>query len=106
MERANHVSRKLIAVTPLLLVGGIIAQTVLLVAAILLFIPLLIWPGLLDKPYRTITRAMGRLMARTIIGKKPKSQAGVMATELSFRYATRRPPVPPGSACLIMVRWP
>ena len=89
MRSDNHVSRKLIAIAPVLLVAGIAAQLILLVAAILLFIPLLIWPSIMNRPYRGITRAMGRLMARTIVGNKHRPKAGVVTTPLSFRYQTR-----------------
>jgi hypothetical protein len=74
----NHVSRKLIATTPLLLVAGIVAQIVLLVATVVLFVPLMIWPEILNRPYLVITRAMGRMMARGLVGRhRPK--AGVVA---------------------------
>jgi hypothetical protein len=61
-------NRRLIAVTPLLLLGGILAQLILLVLALLLYVPCLIWPGLLNGPYNWITRGMARIMARSIIG--------------------------------------
>jgi hypothetical protein len=79
------VSRKLIAITPLLLIGGIVAQVLLLIAAIVLFVPLLIWPELLDGPYRIITRAMGRMMARSIVGRHPpkaETKAGLVIVSL------------------------
>jgi hypothetical protein len=79
MRSESRVSRKLIASTPVLLVGGIIAQVFLLAALIVLFVPLMIWPQILNKPYLTITRAMGRMMARGIVGKKSRPKAGVIA---------------------------
>jgi hypothetical protein len=103
MPSDAHVGRKLIALTPVLLVAGIVAQVFLLIAVVVMFVPLLIWPGMLNKPYRIVTRAMGRLMARSIIGKKPKPKAGMVPVELSFRYTTRRPLVPPGSACHFVI---
>lgn len=63
-------SRRLIAVTPLILLAGILAQLVMLALAILLYIPLLIWPSILNGPYLWITKGMARIMARSIIGRK------------------------------------
>ena len=100
MERTRHVSRKLIATTPFLLVGGIVAQVVLLVAAIVLFVPLIIWPELLNGPYRVITRAMGRMMARTIVGNKHRPKAGMVAELVIIPlYDTPTPRCLRGSAC-------
>src|SRR4051812_13555813 len=93
MDRPNLVGRKLIAVTPILLIAGIVAQVILLAAAIALYVPLLIWPGMLDGPYRAITKGMARIMAHTIVGKRGNGQrAGKVAEKqilLSFRYPTR-----------------
>jgi hypothetical protein len=75
-----RVSRKLVASTPLLLVGGIIAQVFLLVALVVLFVPLMIWPQILNRPYLLITRAMGRMMARSIVGRR-NPKAGMVAAE-------------------------
>jgi hypothetical protein len=90
---SNHVGRKLIAVTPVLLICGIIAQVVLLMLAVMLYVPLLIWPEMLDKPYRIITKGMARIMARSIMGHRENGQKGSKDTEkqfqLSFRDRTR-----------------
>src|SRR4249919_1347020 len=94
VDRTNHVGRKLIAVKPILLIGGIVAQVILLVSAIVLYVPLLIWPGILDGPYRAITKGMARMMAHTIVGKRANGQRAGKVTEkqiqLSSRYLTRR----------------
>jgi hypothetical protein len=69
-------SRRLIAITPLLLIAGIVAQLFLLLAAILVYIPCLIWPNLLNWPYVWMTKGMARIMARAVIGrKKPRTEA-------------------------------
>jgi len=75
----NHISRKLIAVTPVLLVLGIVAQLILLVAAIVLFVPAMIWPGMLNPGYRWVTHGMARIMARSMLGgrHKPKAEMSV-----------------------------
>jgi hypothetical protein len=65
-------SRKLIAITPVILLAGIIAQLLLLTLAIVLYIPCLIWPGILNGPYLWMTRGMTRVMARSILGKRRK----------------------------------
>lgn len=78
MDRTHHVSRKLIAITPILLISGIIAQAFLFAAVIVLYVPCLIWPGILDGPYRTITKAMARLFAQSVLGRN-RSKAGVSA---------------------------
>lgn len=65
-------SRRLIAITPVILLAGIIAQLVLLALAIVLYIPLLIWPSILNGPYMWITKGMARIMARSIIGNRKK----------------------------------
>lgn len=73
-ERAQRVTsnigRRLIAATPLLLIMGIVAQVFLLVAIIILYIPCLIYPKMLDGMYRWITRGMARIFARSVIGKR------------------------------------
>lgn len=73
-------SRKLIAVTPLLLIFGIIAQVILLVCAVLLFVPCMIWPQMLDPVYRWITRGMARIMAKAMVGKG-RRQVAVVVTD-------------------------
>lgn len=64
------ITRRLILLTPVLLTAGIVVQVIALVFVILLFVPCLIWPTMLDGPYTWITKAGARLMARAIIGKK------------------------------------
>lgn len=100
MSRVTHVSRKLIAITPILLIGGIVAQLILLVAAIVLYVPCLAFPGILNGPYLMITKGMARIFAKSIIGKRPKAE--MVAPELSFRYRTRRAKVPPCPACSLL----
>lgn len=65
-------SRRLIAITPVILLAGIIAQLLLLVLAIVFYIPCLIWPGILNGPYLWITKGMARIMARSMLGKRHK----------------------------------
>jgi uncharacterized membrane protein len=66
------VSRKLVATMPALLILGILAQIVILAAVIVLYVPCLIFPDILDKPYRWITRGMARFMTRNLIGRSRK----------------------------------
>lgn len=93
VDRTHHVSRKLIAITPLLLISGIVVQVVLLALAIVLIVPLLIWPEIINGPYQMITKGMARIMARTIVGHRGNGQrAGResrQAVELSSCYRTR-----------------
>lgn len=72
MADTARMGRKLIALTPVLLVAGIVAQTILLAAAIVLYVPCLIWPRLLNGPYRMITKGMARTFAKGIMGRKQK----------------------------------
>jgi hypothetical protein len=74
------VSRKLVIMTPVLLILGIIAQLILLIVAILFLLPCLIWPEILDGPYRWITRNMARIMARAMVGKS-KRRVAVVVTD-------------------------
>lgn len=104
MQSDPRVSRKLIATTPVLLVGGIIAQVILLVAAILFFVPLMIWPEILNRPYLIITRAMGRMMARSIVGKKSRPKAGVIAELVIIPLSDTPVSVPPDRR-VSMLRW-
>lgn len=74
MDSANQlVSRKFIAIIPLLLICGIIAQTVLLIMAVILYVPALAFPALLNGTYRTITKAMARLFAQSLFGRRTHS---------------------------------
>jgi hypothetical protein len=71
----NHVSRATIAISPLLLILGIIAQGILLVMVTVLYVPCLIWPGMLNGPYLWITKGMGRIMVRSIFPRKDATKA-------------------------------
>ena len=88
MDRTHHISRKLIAVTPLLLICGIIAQMVLLIMAVILYVPALLFPALLNGFYRTVTKATARLFAQSLFGRKQSRppRAEMVAGELPFRY--------------------
>lgn len=81
-ERPVMISRRLIAVTPLLLVLGILAQILLLVAAVTLYIPALLWPGMLDPGYHWIVRGMAKIMTRGMIRRHPKPKAETVTLEL------------------------
>ena len=82
--------------------AGIVAQVILLAAILVLYVPCLLFPGILNGPYQWVTKGMARVFAKSIMGRKPK--AGMVASELSFRYTTRRDSVPPIPACL-MLEW-
>lgn len=64
------ITRRLILLSPVLLIAGIVVQVIALILVILLLVPCLIRPGILDRPYQWITRTGARMMARAIIGKK------------------------------------
>lgn len=76
-----HVGRKLIAIAPFLLICGIVAQVILLAAAIVLYVPLLICPDILNGPYRMITKAMAHLFAQTLFGSRNRSKPAMVTTE-------------------------
>lgn len=81
----SHVSRTTIAFTPLLLITGIIAQIILLILVILLFVPLMVYPAMLNGPYRWITGGMGRIMIRAMRGKRGKqARNGTMDVTVSL----------------------
>jgi hypothetical protein len=73
-------SRKFIAVIPLMLICGIIAQTVLLIMAVVLYLPALAFPALLNGSYRTITKAMAHLFAQSLFGGNRSKQRAAMVT--------------------------
>lgn len=75
------VSRRLIVMTPVLLVAGICAQLILLALAIVLYVPLLVYPKMVDGPYRWVTRGMARIAARSMFGKRREPNP----VALSFR---------------------
>ena len=81
MDRASHLTRKFIAIIPLLLICGIIAQTVLLIMAVILYVPALAFPALLNGIYRTITKAMARLFAQSLFGSRNRSKPDMVTTE-------------------------
>lgn len=68
------IDRKTIIFTPILLTLGIAAQIVALVLVILLFVPCLIWPEILNGPYRWITERGARLMARALVGRNKRAE--------------------------------
>lgn len=68
------ITRRLILLTPVLLTAGIAAQVIALALVILLFVPCLIWPQILNGPYRWFSRAGARMMTRAIIGRKPTAR--------------------------------
>jgi hypothetical protein len=70
VDSPHHVNRRLIAIMPLLLLLGIIAQAVMLAVVVITYVPCLVWPGILDGPYRLITKGMGRIMVRSIVARK------------------------------------
>lgn len=72
-------SRRLILLTPVLLIAGIVVQVVALVLVAILWIPCLIRPGILNGPYQWITTAGARLAMRSILGKSRKSERVVEA---------------------------
>jgi len=47
-----------------------VVQVIALALVILLWIPCLIWPRLLNGPYQWITKAGARMVARAIVGRK------------------------------------
>jgi len=62
-------SRRLIFLTPVLLIAGIVVQVVALALFLVLWIPCLIWPGILNKPYQRITQGTVRLVTRAMLRK-------------------------------------
>lgn len=59
--------------TPFLLIAGIVAQVILLAAIIVLYVPCLLFPTILDGPYLWVTKGMARVFAKSIVGRKPKA---------------------------------
>jgi hypothetical protein len=86
----SHVSRRTVAFMPLLLILGIIAQGILLILVILLYIPFMIWPGILDRPYKWITAGMARIMIKSMRNKR-KIKPEMEQAMLPFRYTTGPP---------------
>jgi hypothetical protein len=62
------ITRRLILLTPALLIAGIVVQVIALVLVILLWVPCLIFPRILNGPYKWITKAGARMVARAITG--------------------------------------
>lgn len=58
------ISRKFAATVPLFLLFGIIVQVVVLVLVVVFYIPILIWPVLLDRPVKKIWKSVARGMFR------------------------------------------
>ena len=76
------ISRRLIFLTPVLLIAGIVVQVIALVLVIVGWIPCLIWPGMLNRPYQWITKSGAKVMARALIGSRrtgrvPKTETSV-----------------------------
>ena len=93
MDRPHHVSRRLIAIMPLLLIAGIVAQVILLAAVIVLYVPCLAFPDILNGPYQMITKGMARIFARSVMGRKPK--AGMVAELVLIPLSDTPGSVPP-----------
>jgi hypothetical protein len=64
------ITRRLILLTPVLLIAGIVVQVIALALVILLWVPCLIWPRILNGPYKWITKAGARMVARAIVGTR------------------------------------
>lgn len=64
------ITRRLILLTPVLLIAGIVVQVIALLLVVILWVPCLLWPGILNRPYQWITKAGARLVARSIVGRK------------------------------------
>ena len=64
------ITRRLILLAPALLIAGIVVQVIALVLVILLWVPCLIWPRILNGPYQWITKAGARMVARAIVGTR------------------------------------
>lgn len=76
------ITRRLIFLAPVLLIAGIVVQVIALVLVIVGWIPCLIWPGILNRPYQWITKAGAKMMARALIGNRrtgrvPKAETPV-----------------------------
>ena len=75
-------NRRVIALTPVLLIAGIVVQVIALALVIVLWIPCLIKPGIINGPYEWISKAGAHMVARAIIGKSKNSartKAGTVA---------------------------
>lgn len=73
------ITRRLILLTPVLLIAGIVVQVIALVIVLLLWVPCLIWPGVLNPAYNWITNAGAHMMARAVIGKRRVPKAETVA---------------------------
>jgi hypothetical protein len=82
------ISRRLILEIPFLLIAGIIFQVCALAAIIVLWIPCLIWPEILNGAYKGVSRIGARFMARAVMGpmKARAKDETVSPILLSFRY--------------------
>jgi len=69
------ITRRLIILTPVLLIAGIVVQVIALVFVVLLWVPCLLWPGILNRPYQWITKAGAKMVARAVIGGGRKSDS-------------------------------
>jgi hypothetical protein len=68
---------------PVLLMLGIIAQVILLVIVVILYVPLLIWPQLADGPALAITRGFGRMVVRGAMKYGPKQEVAREESEVT-----------------------
>lgn len=73
------ISRRLILLAPVLLTAGIVVQVIALVFVIIGWIPCLIWPGIINKPYQWITTKSARMMARAVMGSNRKTPRAAKA---------------------------
>jgi len=72
-------SRRLILITPVLLIAGIVVQVVALFVIVVLWIPCLIWPVIINWPYQRITQAGTRLMVRSVMRSGRATRTGTAA---------------------------
>jgi hypothetical protein len=64
------ISRRLILLTPVLLIAGIVVQAIALILVLVLWLPALAWPRMLNGPYQWISKVGAKMVARSILGRK------------------------------------
>jgi hypothetical protein len=79
------ITRRLVCLTPVLLIAGIVAQVIALIFVLLLWVPCLIWPGLLNPAYNWITTNGARMMARSMLGRTRANSRRATETETASR---------------------
>jgi hypothetical protein len=52
-----------------------VVQVIALIFVILLWVPCLVWPQILNGPYQWITKASARMMVRAVMGRKTEARA-------------------------------